>query len=49
MSVPGLPDAVLFACALNRTRSPTAAALMRDHLDRRIVERFGPGGRAAEA
>ena len=31
-----LPDAVLFACALNRTRSPMAAALMRRRFGQRV-------------
>ena len=32
----GLPDAVLFACNLNRVRSPMAAALLRHRLGARV-------------
>ena len=32
----GLPDAVLFACNLNRVRSPVAAAMLRQRLGARV-------------
>ena len=32
----GLPDAILFACNLNRVRSPVAAALLRRRLGARV-------------
>ncbi len=33
---PGLPDAVLFACNLNKVRSPVAAALLRHRFGARV-------------